>query len=530
MPSLNMEDTEGKKGNLEFPLSPTNALSQLYSIWVGKENSALQLTLRSEGNLQHPLFGKEAKRMEWLLAEAAENFLREGTISREGWDEKALTYVSSDGMAAWLMLIPPLGTGRQLTLLELEQQLVEQGIIFGVDQDLLSQVHSLSNPYFCLFLIACGQRPTDGKDGYIVDHIPRKKHPFSNLDELANVDYNMLHLVNKIQKGDIICEVIPPTRAIAGITVGGTPVPGCDGVKAEVPAGRNTALSEDGKYLLATRDGHVQFSGRNFLVKAVLEIPGDVDRSTESINFLGDVHIHGDVTGGCTIRAMGNIQIDGVIEICTIEAGENLVVSSGVQGQEQTLIRAHKGVYAKYLEYCTVYAHDTVQADCIIDCHICCNGIVRARAGRGVIIGGSIRASQEVTATTIGSKAERLTSIVLGGLPCERFERKQILDEYNKTKGDLEWTQRQPATPENEKELSSLRLNLRIAQMKLERFDKEYQTQFSKQRIENCCVSADVIYPVLSVTLDHETIEIDREQSHCRIAWNNGHLRQMRQS
>ncbi len=523
----NIKDREEINGQKELSLSPINALSKLYSLWVGKENSSLCLPIRSEGKLKYFLSEKETKRMEWMLTEAAENFLREGSISREGWNEKALAYISSDNMAAWLLLLPPVGNSQRLTTFEIEQQLAAQGVTFGLDRDLLSVITRVPNPYFSLFLIACGEMPINGKDGYVVDRIPRKLRPFSDPDELANMDYNMLHLVSEIQKGDIICEITPPTQAVPGKTVRGTPIPGYNGVKAEIPAGRNTTISEDGKYLVAMRSGHVQFSGRNFFVKAVLDIPGNVDQSTGDIHFLGDIHIHGDVTDGCIIRAMGNIQIDGVIEVCTIEAGENIVVSSGVQGQDQTLIRAHKSVYAKYLEYCTVYAHDMVQADCIIDCKVNCNGTVRVRAGRGVIIGGTICATKQVTATTIGSRVERLTSIILGGLPCEEFERQQILDECNKIKEEIDRTQRQPMSVERENTLAKLNSNLRIAKIKLERFDKESQAEAAKQRLENCSLSVDTVYPQLSVTIEHQSVQIGHIQNNYRIGWYNGRLQQI---
>lgn len=48
------------------------------------------------------------------------------------------------------------------------------------------------------------------------------------------------------------------------------------------------------------------------------------------------------------------------------------------RGQYSTTIRAHKSVYAGYLEHCTVYARESVQANCIVDCHVYCNGPVTA--------------------------------------------------------------------------------------------------------------------------------------------------------
>ena len=61
--------------------------------------------------------------------------------------------------------------------------------------------------------------------------------------------------------------------------------------------------------LLASSSGHVEFSGRAFQVKPLLDIPANVDFSTGDINFLGDVCIHGDICSGFTVRAIGNITV-----------------------------------------------------------------------------------------------------------------------------------------------------------------------------------------------------------------------------
>ena len=70
----------------------------------------------------------------------------------------------------------------------------------------------------------------------------------------------------------------------------------------------------------------------------MLDIPGNVDFSTGSINFLGDINIKGDVLSGFTVRAMGNIHVDGVIEAgSAVEAGGDLVVVKGILGDELML-------------------------------------------------------------------------------------------------------------------------------------------------------------------------------------------------
>ena len=242
-----------------------------------------------------------------------------------------------------------------------------------------------------------------------------------------------------------------------------------------MPQGRNTILSEDGRFLLAARDGHVAFNGRNYQVKPVLEISKDVSGDTGIVNYLGDIHIHGDVFRGAAIRAMGSIQIDGVVEDCYIEAGEDLVVSSGVQGQDHGVIQAHRSIYAKYLEHCRVYAQESVQSDCVIDCEVYSNGTVRVRTGRGVIIGGTVRAAREVDASTVGSKAERATDIVLGGMPCDDLERRQIQAEVESAQASLQATEAAPATPERNQSLAKQRMGLYVARMKLEHLENSLE-------------------------------------------------------
>ena len=117
-------------------------------------------------------------------------------------------------------------------------------------------------------------------------------------DEHGRVDYFHLNLVQNVEKGQPICQIVPPVEGIPGRNVLDEEIPCKEGKMPVLPKGRNTEASEDGMQLLAVKAGRVEFSGRSFLVKSVLEIGGNVDFSTGNINFVGDVHIHGDVSSG----------------------------------------------------------------------------------------------------------------------------------------------------------------------------------------------------------------------------------------
>lgn len=517
----------------EITFPPEHPICALRDLWLSTPGSGVPLRLdllcgQSGDSIlpEHTLSREDAPFVISLTRFATKRIQRlfTGSAPNTGADlnEGIFLYLSSDGMAAWLLLLPPVGNGAALTTEQLEQARARRGVIYGVDKHLLEQLPTQPQRYFRLFRIAVGALPVPGEDGSIVDHYPRTVRADLPVDELAQADYETLRLVQDIRQGDVICEILPPTQGCPGNTVTGRLIPAKPGNPAQAPQGRNTVLSEDGRFLLAARDGHVEYTGRSFQVKPVLDIAGDVSGDTGIVNFLGDIHIHGDVFRGATIRAMGSIQIDGVVEDCSIEAGQDLVVSSGVQGQDHGVIQAHRSVYAKYLEHCRVYAQESVQSDCVIDCEVYSNGTVRVRTGRGVIIGGTIRAAQEVDAATVGSKAERLTNIILGGMPCEDLERRQIQAEVEAAEAALQALESTPECPDRNQALSKQRMGLYVAQMKLKRLENSAEHLPPSPDQDHRRLNCGAVYPGTVVTVDHASYRVSRVMQECAIGLKNG--------
>lgn len=523
------EESGGSDPKYEIVFSPEHVLCQLWAIWAGQEvqGQSLQLRLMPEETGQpFPVSdpAREAKRIQVLLTHIAK--VRVGQLAAHAdVDEMAIVIPALNEMMAWLFLLPPVGQGAQLSASQLHQALLRRGITFGINWNALCSISDCPHRYFYLFPIAFGKAPVPGRDGEILDRYPRVLEETVQVNELGQADYETLNLVREIHQGDIICEIVPPTAGMPGHTVTGKSVPAPQGKQAEVPQGRNTCLSEDGACLVAERDGHLCFSGHSFQVRPVLDLYETSETCQRSIKFLGDVHIHGDLCSGATICAIGNVQIDGAVEICTVEAGENIIVSSGVQGQGRAVLRAQKSIYAKYLENCNVYAQESVQADCIINCKVYSNGDVRVRTGRGVIIGGTIRAAREVSAATVGSKAERATLIMLGGQPCEEAERAQILEQIRDMEEEMKKLARQGTSDACEQQKSKLRLSQCVAKMKLEKIDKDLEEQAEAciacdQRQLRC----DTAYPGTTVSMDHESYRVVKEERSCVIRFANGFL------
>ena len=394
-------------------------------------------------------------------------------------DAQVAVFLSKDNLTAWLLAYPPVGDGRELDREALDRELAKQQVRFGIDEELLEALPQNPERYFRLFLAAQGRAAVNGVDGRVIDLFPRTEERKLTVDENNRVDYTNLDFIHNVEKDGVICRIVPPTQGEPGRTVQDQAVPAKAGKPASVPKGRNTAVSEDGQSLVSTITGHVECSGRTIQVKPVLDIPGNVDFSVGNINFLGDVCIHGDICSGFTVRAMGNITVQGVVEACTVEAGRDLVVARGVQGDNQAVIRAQRSVFAKYLENSCVYAKMDLESECIINCDVYCGGGVTVRSGHSKIIGGKIHAAHEVKAGVVGSRVGNRTDIVLGGQPCEEFDFDLLTKEVQELERTLERIDRQPDSPSKISRMAKLRMQLTLNKGKLEEIRKDRE-----QRVE----------------------------------------------
>lgn len=382
-------------------------------------------------------------------------------------DAQVTVFVAGDKLSAWLLIYPPSGNGDGVTSGIIMNALGAAGVTYGIDEETVNAISGMEDPYFRIHLAALGRAAVPGKDGSIIDLYSRQPYHELPVDDMNRVDFAALRTTQNVEKDAVICRINPPTPGIAGRTVTDIELPTRDGVPVVPPMGRNTALNEDGSALIATRDGGLEFSGKSFQVNPLLEITGNVDYSSGNVNFLGDVHIHGDVCNGFTVRAMGSVKVDGVVEGSTIEAGGDLVLSNGVQGNNQAVIRAHKDIFAKYLENCVVHASENLRTECIISSDVYCDAGVYVQTGRGAIIGGRIWAGQEVDANIVGSKTEVRTHIILGGLPCETYEKEQLTREIEELERRLEETDRQPNSPHKLGRMSKMRMQISVDRLKL---------------------------------------------------------------
>ena len=513
----------------EHPLHQLYNLCRKEAGWL----PAPRLCMDEDGLLPEEMIRKEKPRLESALKnmcnfrlKSAKSSGKERKKDKKNEEEKAEPqgldafpwfFISSSKLYAWVLVLPPIGQGRPLSRDMLFQALEGQGIAYGVDERLTDRLSRDENRYFTLYLIAKGKPAFDGKNGNIVDYFPRVVERVLEVNEYDQVDYTALNLIHNVKEGEEICRLIRPTEGEPGRTVLGQEIPAKSGKAVPLPKGRNTEISEDGDALVALSSGHVEFTGRSFQVKPVLDIDGDVDFSTGNIKFLGDVNIKGDVLTGFTVRAMGSIWVGGVIEAgSTVEAGGDLTVVKGILGDGTTTVRSQRCIFSKYVENATIYVKENLQTDAIINGNVYCDGDILVRSGRGTIMGGRIWAAKKVSATTVGSKAECRTAITLGGLPCTNFEREQVQGELKNLELELEKLECQLDSPVKASLLSKVRIKLNAAELRLQQLEEELQDiqEDAKDREEGR-LECGVAYAGTEIAIENEMIRLRHEERQC---------------
>jgi len=454
-----------------------------------------------------------------------ENFYEEIKIAeaQEEYKEDAKfeVEITKDKMKAYGILIPPAGGGKWLNEDEALSIIKEKGIVHGVKIDV---VNRLIQKKQCneRFLIAEGDYPVHGKDAEIKFYFERNKKNVPVLLEDGRVDFRNLNLIENVTKGKLLASKIPVEKGVPGKNVFGEEIPPKEGRDFNLPVGKNVEVSEDGLNCFAGIDGQVLYIGGKINVYPVFEVAGDVDTSTGNIDFLGSVIVRGSVREGFKVKAEGDVEVYGTVEGAEIIAGGNIVLYRGIQGRDKGLLRAQGNIFAKYIEHSKIEAKgDVVAGDAIM--HSIVNAGKRVEVGgkKGLIVGGIVRAGDEISAKTIGSSMATTTIIEVGINPIIKqnyLKTKEKLDrlekDYIKTKQAVELLKKLESvgklTHDKKYMLEKLYNTLNHLEKQLELSKKEIDIMREEvDEIDKGRVKAlNKIFPGVSVTIGSATMKV----------------------
>lgn len=417
-----------------------------------------------------------------------------------------ILYLSDDRMAAWIMVFPPVAGGAPAEIQDVRDAMDAYLVSSGIDETAAARIVE-QQIYFRLVLVACGTLPGKSTDGSVEELFPRQPNTPNDEDMLVASMLNPSYIA-KLEKGTPICRRIPARRGRPGRTVLGAEMEAPPAQEALLSAGKNTAFSGS-DVLESSTEGYLYFESGHFHVQQTLTVPDGLDEDSDTIDFDGDVWIGGDVFCLNVIRATGSVVVKGSVENSFIQAGKNVIIFSGVVGEDEATIRAGACVFAKYLEHCIVYAGRSIVCECSICSHLYSDDHISILKGRGVTVGGSLTAARLIEASIIGSQSERSTQIVLGEHPCSRDDCRELEQrlqdiaaeaaEAEKAITANEWIE-----DESSKLIAQAKERLRLTKLRLKEQQLRKRLDAIKSEsvdLSGCELRGGTIYPKTSITI-----------------------------
>ncbi len=296
---------------------------------------------------------------------------------------------------------------------DLKKYLKDSGIVFGVLDEVIQWTFKESK-FDQPMLVARGEPPVDATNGELKLYFDTEIKP--KFDNDGNVNFKELNLIQNVRKGDKLAEVTEPVPGTEGKTIYGATVAPGEGTKPDLPTGDNTLRSpENPDLLLADIDGTVKKTGENVSVDPVFEVKGDIDYSVGNIDFIGAVVINGDVKSGFTVKATGDVEVNGIVEDAVIESQGNVLLKMGFIGHGEGKISAKGNVSARYCVNQQIVCQGDINiGEYFMHSNVIAGGKLIVTEKKGLIVGGEYCAFKGIEANIIGNENFVHTSVIAG--------------------------------------------------------------------------------------------------------------------
>jgi hypothetical protein len=356
-------------------------------------------------------------------------------------------------MKAYMTVSPPGPGGADLSYEEIRGLLQSAGVVNGIDDEAIRTFIDYPS-YNEKILVAEGKKPENGADAQILYNFNVGREEIQLKEKNGRVDFRELNLVENVEAGQILATKKPPEEGVAGRTVTGKSLPAKPGKNVEIEAGKNVKLSDDRMSAVSTINGQVLLIAGKINVEPIYTVEGDVNFKTGNILFLGTVLVKGNVEDGFTVKAAGNIEVMGSVGKCVLDAEGEIIVHQGILGKNEGTVRAGSNVLAKFIENARIEAEENVLvSDGIIHSFVDANRRILCQGKRAAIVGGRLRAANEIHAKTLGSVAGTETLLEVGIDPKRKEKLTQVLHRKEELEKELEELVRNISTLENLKKV-----------------------------------------------------------------------------
>ena len=314
-----------------------------------------------------------------------------------------------------VMVLPPQKRQKkQLVLEEIQTIISEIPIKLMVNYDKITELVEYNLKYnegvMCVFVE--GRKPIDGNvQKVILDYdftLDSGKE-----SETGAIDFKERGFIHNIEAGIQIAHFMEEKPSIDGLDIYDVLMEAHYDDDPCYKLGKNITVDPDGITIRSGIRGILSNHNNTLSVSTVAEID-KVDLSTGNIEVNGSLIIRDNVAPGFSIKTEGDIYVHGNIEDAYIECAGNLIVSGGIIGGPNSTIRVNGKMYSQFIRNANIICKGDVLSQQLVNAEIAGNDRVIILEGKGVIIGGNVKALNGVWAKSIGSMSESKTTITVG--------------------------------------------------------------------------------------------------------------------
>lgn len=462
--------------------------------------------------------------------------------AKERVDEAVRVEISQDKMLGVISFTEPENGGKMLTYEQISRNMKDSGVVSGINKELIEELVS-NKQYNHKYLVARGKPPINGKDGTLELFFNTDEEEIASLrpkeNEDGSVDFKNLDLIQTIQKDQILAKITPPTSGESGENVLGKEIRPVKGKVARLPKGKNIYTSEDGLSLYSGIEGQLIYELGRINISETYVVDGDAGVATGDIDFMGNVIIKGNVESGFTIKAGGNVEVQGFVEEATIIAGNDILLRHGIQGKDRGKLVAGGNIVAKFIQNSKVETRGNLYTEAIMHSHIEAGDSVIVEISKGLIVGGTVQATNLISAKIIGSPMSTTTTVKISMALSMQHR-------YNEVKADL--TKKAQQLEQVEKNIAFIHDKLAkgepIPKARLERvkpmiaLQKQLSTEIGNLQEEYTSLSAtlkdyqegairvsDIMYPGCKIVMGTLVKHIREDMKYTRFYISDGDIK-----
>ncbi len=461
------------------------------------------------------------------------------SIKRYQEREMMVVCVAPNKMEASVRFYPPSVQGFKLERDDIYADLRNAGVNYGIDEDAVNAF--LEKRVYCTdMIIATGLPVRHGTDASIEYFFKTDLRARPTLNEDGSVDFFNLNTMNHVKKDDLLARLTREDPGDYGINVCGEQVKPRDVKRLNLKYGRNIYVNEDRTEAYCEVNGHVTLVDDKIFVSDVYTAE-NVDNATGDINYEGTVKISGNVCSNFTVRAKGNIEIMGVVEGATLEAGGDITIARGVNGMGKAVLKAGGNIISKYIENAHVTAKGFVETEVILHATVMAGTEVNVGGKKGLISGSTVCATNLISAKTLGSQMGADTVLELGVNPAIKVRYQELQEQIANNQKSVK--QLQPVLIASNQKLASgvkmskeqlkyiqdMAIAFKQLQQKLDSDMKEYDEIDDLLCHETAAkvVVKDTVFAGTKIAFNDLSTVVKQDYRYCKFMKSGGEVRMM---